>query len=132
MQDVSLEGLRVLILEDEVLIALDLEQACRDFGAAEVVIARTLDEAAAIDVAFDVAVLDVMLDGRSTLVFAAGLSARGVPFVFATGYGDIERLLGESGEMLDIADVQVVDKPFASDALVRAIITAIERRNRPA
>lgn len=131
MQDVSLKGLRVLILEDEVLIALDLEQACRDFGAAEVVIARTLDEVAAIDAVFDVAVLDVMLDGRSTLGFAAGLSARGVPFVFATGYGDIGRLLDESGDMPDIADVQVVDKPFASDALIRAIATVMERRDDP-
>lgn len=129
MHDVSLEGLSVLVLEDEVLIALDLEQACRDSGAVEIFIARTLDEAAAVDAAFDVAVLDVMLGGRSTLGFAADLSARGVPFVFVTGYGDIERLLDESGDMHAVADVQVIDKPFASDALVQAIATVVARPN---
>lgn len=126
MQDVSLEGLRVLVLEDEVLIALDLEQACRDLGAAEVIVARTLDEAeTAASAVLDVAVLDIMLAGRSTVEFAAGLSARGIPFVFATGYTDADRLIG------DMADVEIVDKPFSTEALVRAIARAMERRSSP-
>ena len=120
MQDVSLKGLRVLILEDEVLIALDLEQACRDFGAAEVVIARTLDEVAAIDAVFDVAVLDVMLDGRSTLGFAAGLSARGVPFVFATGYG-------EAGGAPSGFDAPIIRKPYDVTQVAMAVAQLLKR-----
>ena len=126
MQDVSLKGLRVLILEDEILIALDLEQVCRDFGADEVIVARSLDEIAAegpAGAAFDVAVLDLMLGGRSTIDFASDLFAKGIPFVFATSYGDAEQLLAH------LPDVQIVDKPFSSEALVGAILKAMELRS---
>lgn len=126
MQDVSLKGLRVLILEDEILIALDLEQVCRDSGAEEVILARTLDEIDAegpAGAAFDVAVLDLMVGGRSTIDFATDLFAKGIPFVFATSYGDAERLLAH------LPGVQIVDKPFSSEALVGAIVNAMERRS---
>ena len=114
MQDVSLEGLRVLVLEDEVLIALDLEQACRDLGAAEVIVARTLDEAeTAASAVLDVAVLDIMLAGRSTVEFAAGLSARGIPFVFATGYTDADRLMAAVEVQVNARDLLLFVKLVA-------------------
>lgn len=121
VQDVLLKGLRVLVLEDEILIALDLEQICRDLGADDVVIARSLDDANALaGVVFDIAVLDVMLAGSSTVGFASGLREKGVPFVFTTGYIDPERFLG------DLSDVQIVEKPFSSEALVAAIARVLE------
>ena len=120
MQDISLRGLRVLILEDEILIALDLEQLFRDLGVDEVIVARNLDDVDA-DAAFDVAVLDLMLAGRSTVEFAATLFARGVPFVFATGRSDAAQLLA------DLPDVPIVDKPFSNEALVQAVAEAMER-----
>lgn len=127
MQDVSLAGLRVLILEDEVLIAMDLEQVCRELGAADVAVARTLDEAeAVVGAGFDAAVLDIMVAGRSTIEFATRLFARGVPVVFATGYSDAERLVEA------LAGVQIVDKPFSRDMLVEAIARALERGESPA
>lgn len=127
MQDVSLAGLRVLILEDEVLIAMDLEQVCRELGAADVAVARTLDEAeTAAGAGFDAAVLDIMVAGRSTIEFATRLFARGVPVVFATGYSDAERLVEA------LAGVQIVDKPFSRDMLVEAIARALERGESPA
>ncbi len=127
MQDVSLAGLRVLILEDEVLIAMDLELVCRELGAADVAVARTLDEAeAAACAGFDAAVLDIMVAGRSTIEFATRLFARGVPVVFATGYSDAERLVEA------LAGVQIVDKPFSRDMLVEAIARALERGESPA
>lgn len=129
MQDVSLAGLRVLILEDEVLIAMDLELVCRELGAADVAVARTLDEAEAAvsgGGGFDAAVLDIMVAGRSTIEFATRLFARGVPVVFATGYSDAERLLEA------LAGVQIVDKPFSRDMLVEAIARAMERGESPA
>src|SRR6476469_6347138 len=70
-----LDGLRILVLEDEFLIAMDVEQLCRDHGAQEVVIARDLTEIDDRKVAtqFDAAIVDLMLGGTSTLEFAAGL-----------------------------------------------------------
>lgn len=43
----KLDGLRILVLEDEFLIAMDVEQICRDYGASDVIIARTIEEAEA-------------------------------------------------------------------------------------
>ena len=76
-----LDGLRILVLEDEFLIAMDVEQLCRDHGAQEVVIARDLTEIDGRKVAtqFDAAIVDLMLGGTSTLEFAAGLRETGVP-----------------------------------------------------
>ena len=124
MRGVSLKGLRVLVLEEEVLIALDLEQICRDFGAAQVTVARTLDEAEAAGADFDVAIIDVMLACRSTLDFAAGLRARDVPFLLSTGYSDAGQLVG------DRFDVEIVDKPFSGTTLVAAIVTTLDRHHR--
>ena len=120
MQDISLKGLRVLILEDEILIALDLEQIFRDLGVEDVIVARNLDDVDA-EATFDVAVLDLMLAGRSTVEFASVLFAKGVPFVFATGRSDAAQLLS------DLPDVPIVDKPFSNEALVRAIAKAMTR-----
>lgn len=119
MQDISLKGLRVLILEDEILIALDLEQLFRDLGVEEVIVARNLDDVAA-DAGFDVAVLDIMLAGRSTVEFASVLFSRGVPFVFATGRSDAAQLLA------DLPGVPIVDKPFSNEALIRAVTEAMK------
>lgn len=118
-----LRGARVLVLEDESLIALDIEQVCRDFGAGDVVVARTVDgaEGEALAGAFDIVVLDLMLAGHSTVGFASRLSARGIPFVFTTGYSDVEPMLG------DLAGAQVVEKPFLTETLVTAIAAALER-----
>lgn len=89
-----LDGLRILVLEDEFLIAMDVEQLCRDHGAGEVVVARDLAEIDDRKIAtqFDAAIVDLMLGGTSTLEFAAGLRETGVPFVFASGYSDADEI----------------------------------------
>src|SRR6187402_461637 len=82
-----LEGLRILVLEDEFLIAMDVEQLCRDHGAVDVAVARSLEEIAD-DLAFDAAIVDLLLGGVSTFDFAARMWDVGKPFVFASGYSD--------------------------------------------
>ena len=82
-----LEGLKVLVLEDEFLIAMDVEQLCLDHGASAVTVARKLSEVPGED-EFHAAVVDVLLDGVSTLDFADGLRDAGKPFIFASGYTD--------------------------------------------
>jgi DNA-binding response OmpR family regulator len=85
----SLKGSRVLIVEDAVLLALELETGLADAGAEIVGPAYELEEAMALlDRPIDAAVLDANLNGRSVTPVAEALAARGVPFVFATGYGD--------------------------------------------
>ena len=124
MHEISLEGMHVLVLEDEVLIAMDVEQLCRDCGAADVTIVRDLDQLGPDPFAgepFHAAVLDVMLAGRSTVDFARELFERRIPFVFATGYTDTEGLLDA------FAGVEIVDKPYSSTALIKAVAAAMAR-----
>ena len=119
----QLDGLRILVLEDEFLIAMDVEQLCRDHGAADVTIARKLDEidGQALPARFDVAVVDLMLGDVSTLDFAARLSSEGIPFIFASGYWD-------SDEVKDaFPDIRLVTKPYSGDDLIEAIAMACGR-----
>ena len=87
----SWTGKTVLILEDEPIIAMGLEDMLLELGA-QVVLAGTVPHAlAAIEKAApDCAVLDVNLHGAKSYPVAARLSELGVPFIFATGYGDAE------------------------------------------
>lgn len=85
----SLKGARVLIVEDAVLLALELETGLSEAGAEVVGPAYELEEAMALlDRPIDAAVLDANLNGRSVTPVAEALALRKVPFVFATGYGD--------------------------------------------
>jgi CheY-like chemotaxis protein len=118
-----LANLRILVLEDEFLIAMDVEDLCREHGAAEVSIIRSLSEIDAdSSMQFDAAIVDLMLDGASTLDFAERLSARGVPFVFASGYTDVAEIRRR------FPDIVLVGKPYSGDDLVRALASAVGRR----
>jgi len=118
-----LAGFRVLVLEDEYLIAMDVEQLCRDHGAEDAVLIRDLDgiEDAIAGQRFDVAVVDAMLGSRSTLDFARKLQDRNVPFIFATGYGDAAE------RFADFPGVPTIDKPFSGKDLIEAISQAVAR-----
>jgi CheY-like chemotaxis protein len=87
-------GRRVLVVEDEMIVAWLLEDMLADLGCAVVGPAARVNQALAmIDAeAIDVAVLDVNLNGQMSYPIADALAARGVPFVFSTGY-DKDRLL---------------------------------------
>lgn len=116
----ALTGRRVLILEDEPLIAMDVEQLCREEGAEDIVIMRSLTEAGRADELagrFDVAILDLMLGGTSTLDFAGELWQRGLPFVISSGYTDIDELLAA------FPGVKVIGKPYAGAELMEAVIS---------
>jgi DNA-binding response OmpR family regulator len=118
----ALAGTRLLIMEDEFLIAMDIEQVCRDHGAEDIVIVRSLGELGAEpDFAFDAAVVDMRLGGDSTVDFASQLMARKVPFVFSTGYSD----LGEAAD--GFPGVPVVTKPYNGTDLVEALAAAMNR-----
>ncbi len=86
-----LQGVRVLLVEDEALVAMLMEDMLADQGCSVVATAPRLDEALAhaqdLTLEFDVAVLDLNLAGENTFSVAQALEKRSVPFVFATGYG---------------------------------------------
>jgi DNA-binding response OmpR family regulator len=84
----QLAGRRVMIVEDEFLLALTLEDDIRDAGADPLGPYATLSETlAAIEKEnFDLAVLDINLDGEMSYPAADALVARNVPFVLLTGY----------------------------------------------
>jgi light-regulated signal transduction histidine kinase (bacteriophytochrome)/CheY-like chemotaxis protein len=120
---VDLSGLTVLLVEDQVLIALDAEHSLRRLGANEVRIAPTR-ERALLEIAErapDLAVLDVNLgdDGTSAQV-AEKLRALNVPFVFATGYGD-SAMIPES-----MKTTPVVRKPYGLDTLAAGIAAVMK------
>jgi CheY-like chemotaxis protein len=88
----TLEGLRVLLVEDDVLIAMMLEGVLLRVGCVVVGPFCRVEKAAqaARDAAIDVAVLDVNLAGERVYPVAEALAHRGVPFVFMTGYNRSE------------------------------------------
>jgi PAS domain S-box-containing protein len=88
-QAARVQGLRLLIVEDALLLALELEAGLQEAGASVLGSAADVDEAMRmINLPIDAAVLDANLNGASVLPVAEALAARGIPFVFATGYGD--------------------------------------------
>jgi PAS domain S-box-containing protein len=102
----SLHGSRVLIVEDAVLLALELETGLAEAGAEVIGPAYELEEAMALlERPIDAAVLDANLNGRSVTPVAEALVRRNVPFVFATGYGDTG---GAPGGF----DAPIIRKPY--------------------
>ena len=103
------------------LILLNAEDMLADLGCKSVSAAATIDQALALieAQAFDAAMVDVNLDGRKSYPVADALEARGVPFMFSTGY---------SGQSLDESylDRPVLQKPYRVAELVE-ILTRLLR-----
>ena len=118
----ELEGRRVLLVEDETMIAMLLEDMLGDLGCKVVGPVHALApalELAARDHAIDVAILDVNLAGRPVFELADALRGRGVPMVFSTGYG------GRGLREVD-RGTPVLGKPFRTGELADALRTALE------
>jgi DNA-binding response OmpR family regulator len=79
----------VLVIEDESLVAMLIQDTLADIGCEIAGLASRFDDAMekASSLSFDIAILDVNLNGQQTFPIAAMLGERGVPLVFATGYG---------------------------------------------
>ena len=86
----GLAGLRVLVVEDDMLIAIYITEVLQDLGCVVVGPVSKLDAALRIadDEAMDAAILDVNIRGGHVFPVAERLRARGVPFALASGYGD--------------------------------------------
>jgi len=117
----ALTGRRVLVVEDESLVAMLLETILEDMGCTPVGPVATVDEGlAAVDAeaSLDAALLDVNVAGREVFPIAEALKARGVPFVFSTGYGE--------GGLPDAwRGHPTVQKPFTESAIRDALMKAM-------
>jgi CheY-like chemotaxis protein len=113
-------GTRVLIVEDETIIAMTAEDMVDMLGG---VVAATVtnvrDAVAAVSaVTFDVAMLDINLNGEMSLPVAEALRAAGRPFLFTTGYGS-------AGVDPDFLGAEVVKKPYLLRDLEAALVRVL-------
>jgi CheY-like chemotaxis protein len=115
------EGLRVLVVEDEGPIALLIEDMLQDMGCVVAASASNVGDAMrlASEGQFDFALLDVNLAGQKVDPVADVLARAGVPFAFASGYGQV-------GVREDLQTHPVVQKPFRAGDLAAAIRRARE------
>ena len=114
--DRLLSGQRVLVVEDEFLVLMHMEDMLADLGCDAVTSAATVTDALSlIDTkTFDLAMLDMNLDGDKTDAVADALAEHGVPFAFATGYS--------SPDMKDChRDRPVLNKPIGNGRLVETL-----------
>lgn len=110
----AIAGLKVLIVEDSLLLALELEAGLEDAGVEVIGCAAELSEALSmVERDFDVAVLDADLNGQSVAPVAEILRSMGRPFVFATGYADKAAPMG--------FDAPIVRKPYNVHQIARAV-----------
>lgn len=112
-----LAGKRILVVEDEPIVAMHLEDMLEDLGCDVAGSYSRLPDAvaAAGSGEFDLAVLDVNLGGVESFPVAEVLAQRGVPFVFATGYGGRETPFPQAG---------TITKPYSQQDLQAALVKA--------
>lgn len=119
-----LAGHHVLLAEDNVVIAYDLEDMVLGLGARRVTVATRLDEAlsAIARGSIDFAILDLDLGGKSALPAAEALHEQNVPFIFASGQTQgVPKVAGAPTPLL-------MQKPYSTAALTLAVSTALMGR----
>ena len=116
----KLTGKRVLVAEDVAVISMLVEDGLRDAGATVLGPACSLGDAlrlvegAAADGGVDAAVIDIDLQGERATPVADKLAALGVPFLFATGYGDGCDTGGHGA-------APILRKPYCTGSLIAAV-----------
>jgi DNA-binding response OmpR family regulator len=109
--------MRVLIVEDEYLIARDAADTLEEAGCEIVDIAGSVTMAlkAVADNSFDAALVDANLGGESAEPVATALSQKGIPFLIVTGYGNEQR----QGVL---AEAPFLSKPYVASVLANTIL----------
>lgn len=113
---VPLSSLEFLLVEDQMLIAADVEAMLADYGIERVISSPSVGDALRRLKEFtpDVAILDVNLGSGNSLPIAEELRRRNVPFVFATGYSDRSIIPADYS-------APIVRKPYEAAALISAV-----------
>ncbi|HYA06820.1 MAG TPA: response regulator [Xanthobacteraceae bacterium] len=113
-------GKRVFVVEDELMIRMLLDGMLSELGYTVTAEAGGIDEALTLakQADFDVAVLDVNLNNQPITPVVEVLVERGLPFIFASGYG-------QRGVPEAYRASPTLQKPFQAEALARAIDAAV-------
>lgn len=115
-----LQGLRVLVVEDETLVAMLIEEYLLELGCVVTAsarrVSRALESLASIEV--DAAILDLNVAGEDVSPVAEALGARSVPFVLASGYD-------QSSAAARWLKHPILQKPFTSAELRQALLSAL-------
>jgi CheY-like chemotaxis protein len=116
MNMTTLAGKRILVVEDEYMIAVLLEDLLAELECVVAGVAGRPKEALELinSTPLDAAVLDVNLDGADSFGIAAALADRRIPFIFATGYGG-------SRQTPEFSNCPVIQKPYRLDELSGAL-----------
>jgi light-regulated signal transduction histidine kinase (bacteriophytochrome) len=119
-----LDGMTVLLVEDNLIIAMDAEDILHRLGASEVTTAANVAHALEIigQTPFDLALLDVNLGDETSFPIAERLKAKGVPFAFATGYGE------GVAQAKSHADAPVLQKPYTIERAAELLLRAMALR----
>ena len=122
----SLADIQLLLVEDQMLIALDVESMLADHGIRRVTTTGSaMDALQRLDLLVpDIAVLDLNLGSTTSLPVAEELVRRNIPFLFATGYGETS-IVPPS-----MAAVPMVRKPYDAEALLAAIRRTLKRAGK--
>ena len=126
--DDPLQGLRVLVVEDETLVAMLIEEYLEDLGCAVALSARRIEKAleGIENLTIDAAVLDVNVAGASVSPVAESLERKNIPFIFASGYG-------AKGVEAQWTGRPAIQKPFSAKDLRSALLSCLRSRpGRPA
>lgn len=122
--DVGEMPARVLLVEDNIILAMDAEGFLLELGAKTVEVVPSVDQAieALNRQKPDLGFLDVNLGNETSLAVADWLKKNGVPYLFATGYGD-QAVLGSAHE-----NVPRISKPYDQHSIRAAILDALARK----
>lgn len=117
----ALLGRRILVVEDEMMIAMLVEDMLEELGCTVVGPAHAVEPALALasnGEVIDAALLDVNVAGQPVFAIADALRAKGVPMIFSTGYG-------EAGLRPEDRGAPVLQKPFRASDLAAALTKAL-------
>jgi CheY-like chemotaxis protein len=128
MDSAKLTGLRLLVVEDEAIVAMLIEDQLANLGCVVVGLAGSvfkslamLNENAAI---LDGAMLDVNLGGEKVYPVAEELTKRRIPFLFSTGYG-------RAGIQENFSQIPILTKPYSMSALEEILVRVFKRPSGP-
>jgi CheY-like chemotaxis protein len=121
VNDQGNKPLRILVVEDEILICMTLQDVLEDLGCVIAAVCTNLqqamDKASRFD--FDVAILDVNLDGEEITPVSVVLHERDIPFIFSTGYG-------KGGVPQQFSQYPLIEKPFRDTDVKSSLLVAMK------
>jgi CheY-like chemotaxis protein len=125
LTEISVSIKRVLVLEDNFIIALEAEDILKSLGVEHVEIASNVADAQALiaEQSFDFALLDINLGSQTSFDFAGLLIERGMAFGFVSGYGD------DFNFPVTLRDISRITKPFNESSMAGLLMSAMAGRS---